>query len=281
MPPRTPLPDVLGFDDERIAQLEQERYVLIRRADVSVDSRDYAAYVFAPVGPGQGHERRLLLIYHMREHQPELLFESNPREYPIPVSTEDWGDLNQDGRPDLIINYSCLCNGWCGHWHDALQIESDGTLVDILPIQVHEFKDLDQDGAMELILKDCRGEMSGSAHVWGVSSFRVFSWHDLSGVQDVSAQYQHLYTESIERRLGEVQESYGKSMDTWAAVDVMAQAYGVLLDYENSGRRDEGWSIYWELTDPQHWPDLNQETAQVIIGRRERLRSRYETGREF
>ena len=253
---------------------------MVDQADVDVDSGTYAAYLLNP--PYEHAEGRRVLIYrHTQDRSPELLFDSGSSRYPIAVGISDWSDANQDGQPDLIISYDCLCDGMCSQWSDAVQIDPDGKLVDILPIRVHEFKDLDQDGMPELLLWDCREEMSGSDYAWGVSSFKIFAWLGPGSVRDISAQYLHLYTENIEAKLGKVRETYQQQMDEWAAIDMMALAHGALLDYENSGRRDEGWRIYWELTDPGHWPDLRQKATQAITRRRENLRVKYEAGLEF
>ena len=90
-----------------------------------------------------------------------------------------------------------------------------------------------------------------------------------------------LYEENISHRVKTIEDSYGSVLDEYTANEVTVAGFGLLLDFENSGRRDEGWRLYWQLTDPSNWTDLNPAAEKIIIEKRATHREQYESGKPF
>jgi hypothetical protein len=294
-PIRRSLPTVLGFTDEHIEELETDRYQVAHVTETTVDDKRYVAYVFGE--SPESFSGRMVLIYRFENDEPVLVLHSLPGEAPslpsisgaFDARTEDWNDLNRDGQPDLLIYYNMLGTGSGGVDQVYLvQVDHNGELVELTEPIYNDFhlapyviEDIDQDGILELIVGDYRGEWYGSSHADGVASFQIYAWESDGSVSDVSANFAEMYEEDITRTTTIVRDSYSKSLSKRDMVNVMAQAFGLLMAYENSGRRDEGWQIYWELTNPENWPQASSESLEIINERRGQHRTQYEAGQRF
>jgi hypothetical protein len=76
-----------------------------------------------------------------------------------------------------------------------------------------------------------------------------------------------------------VQATYGQPL---ASQDVLGKALTALLAHDASGRRDEGWALFWQLSDPVNWAGEAVPGLLDWLNRiREHLRGQYERGEPF
>jgi len=291
-PDRVPLPELLGFTDEYIQELEKNGAQFQNSIETIVDGKRHTALLF------QDYVETVLLVYRLENDSPLLLLDSRSDDLPglwaighihSVITEEEWRDLNRDGRPDLVVYYGYPGTAWVVRRQvHVWQIERSGEVVDLTApiyedyrlIPQYAIEDINDDGVLELWVGDYRGELYGSGHVLGVSSFKIYAWQG-DRVYDVSDGFLDLYHEPIAKHREYVESTYGVEMDERTAEVVLTQAFGLLIDYENSGRRDEGWQAYWELTDPEHWSFSSPEASEIITTRRELHRVQYEAGEPF
>lgn len=203
------------------------------------------------------------------------------------IEIGEWGDINQDGNLDIVVDY-----GYMGRAADVQrqthiwQIEQDGQLVD-LTAEIYDtyhlvpsnIQDLNDDGVLELYVEDNRGEWYPKGHAY-ISSFKIYAWQG-DQVQDISASFLDWYDERILEDSESIKDSYDDEIDFSVLEEVLGKAFRLLLDYENSGRRDEGWAVYWELADPENWEHIGQPLAEYLNEWREHHKAQYEAGEPF
>ena len=264
----TPLSDLVGLNDERIEELEKGGAQLLDRAETTVDGAKHVVLCLS-----EDHEATML-VYRLEGDQPVLLFDSRTEALPgawalgviTHMNTEEWGDRNRDGRPDLLVYYSYAGTDTRAHQHVHLwQVDEAGKWGDLTAPIYEEHRlipqfgleDLNGDGAPDLWVGDYRGYSGGAGAVY---SFKIYAWQG-GQVYDISPQFRAQYDRHSARLRESIEGTYGLEMDAGLAEAVLTEAFGVLIDYENSGRRDQGWQVYWTLTDPEHWTYSNPEVS--------------------
>lgn len=284
----TPLSDLVGFADERIEELEKTDARLLDRAETTIDGTKHVVLCLS-----ENHEATML-AYRLESDQPVLLFDSRAEALPgtwaleviTHMNTEEWGDRNRDGRPDLLVYYSYAGTDTRAHQHVHLwQIDEAGKWVDLTAPIYEEHRlipqfgleDLNGDGAPDLWVGDYRGYSGGAGAVY---SFKIYAWQG-DQVYDISPKFQAQYERHSTRLRESIEGTYGLEIDEGLAEVILTEAFGVLIDYDNSGRRDQGWQVYWVLTEPGHWTYSSPEVSERLISQRERHQTQYQAGAPF
>ncbi len=293
-PNHTPLPAIVGFRDESIEALDRVGCELHQSFETIVEETTYAAFLFSCQN---SKSSSILLIYRLEGDQAVLLMDTRSDTLPgrdfvdvlYSVNVDPWGDLNQDGFPDIVVRYNGGGNAWGNHDQVHLwQVTPDGEVVDLLAdvyevyhlAPMYEIKDRNGDGILDLWIFDTRGEWYDEGGHAGVGSFKIYAWPG-DQVYDISDQFADLYDQAIAECRTFIESKYGKKLDEGEAHAIMRQAFKLLISYEDSLRRDEGWQVYWELTDPSHWPDATSKALDRIVMLRERHKKQYDAGKEF
>jgi hypothetical protein len=270
--------------------LREQGFYLIRTAETVADGRRYIAFVF------DRHVHPVLLVYQVDDGDTALLLDTRSDDLPglwsIEIvsfmDVEEWGDLNQDGIPDIVVYYSFGGNSAQGQQQVHLwQVDASGKMVD-LTAPIYEYhrltpqytiEDMNDDGILEIYVVDNRGEWYGRGHTY-ILSFKIYAWQG-DQVDDVSDEFKDRY----DRRIAEVKKLIEGTYADWIDYDdaeiMLQEAFRLLLDYENSGRYDEGWQVYWELTNPENWCCLRSGLVEYLAGIRECHRAQYEAGERF
>ena len=121
-------------------------------------------------------------------------------------------------------------------------------------------------------------------HAFGLSLasspefMRIYDW-DGTKYSDVSRGYSGYLTDQADRAKSEVETTFGQALPSQ---DTLGQILTVLTAYELAGQRDEGWTIFWQLSDPVNW---NGEAApgllEWITRIRDYLKGQYDRGEPF
>lgn len=76
-----------------------------------------------------------------------------------------------------------------------------------------------------------------------------------------------------------VQATFGQPLDSQ---DPIGRAVTVLLAYNTSQRRMEGWITFWQLSDPANWVvESSPGLLALLIAIREHLQSQFQRGEPF
>lgn len=281
----------LSFSDTYIEGLEARGAQFLESTETTVSNTRYVLFFF------WDEAETLFLAYRFEGNVPILLRDSRADDLPgrwaigstTRMEVEPWGDLNNDGNPDVVMYYSYAGTAWGVRKQVHLwQIEPNRNLIDLTApiyedyrlIPQYAIEDINDDGILELWIGDYRGEFYGPGHALGVSSFKIYAWQD-EQVYDVSDAFVTLYDDEIAKHREYVVNTYEMQLDEQIVEEVLTRAFGLLIAHENSGRRDEGWQTYWTLTDPEHWSYSSTKTAEIITVRRELHQVQYESGEPF
>ena len=139
--------------------------------------------------------------------------------------------------------------------------------------------DFNGDGKPEIAVLDGRFE-----HGFGLSRsaspeiMRVSAW-DGTTYTDVSRGYTGYLKDQADRAKSAVEATFGQPLPDQ---DTIGRAVTVLMGYELAGQRDEGWTLFWQLSDPVNW---NGEAAAGLLEWMSRIRDylkgQYDRGEPF
>jgi hypothetical protein len=139
--------------------------------------------------------------------------------------------------------------------------------------------DFDGDGNLEVMVLDGRYE-----HGFGLSLAaspeitRIYDW-DGTRYADVSQGYPGYLKDQGDRAKSEVEITFGQALPSQATI---GQAIRLLMAYELAGQRDEGWSLFWQLSDPVNWSGEAEPGLLDWLTRiRDYLKGQYDRGQPF
>ncbi len=139
--------------------------------------------------------------------------------------------------------------------------------------------DFDGDGKPEVIVLDGRFE-----HAFGLSRSaspeitRVSAW-DGTRYVDVSRWYPGYVKDQGDRAKSAVEATFGQPLPDQ---DTIGRAVTALIAYELAGQRDEGWTQFWQLSDPINWSGEAAPGLLAWIMRiRDYLKGQYDRGEPF
>lgn len=285
-----PLASALGFQDALIHRLDQAGYVVGEQMATGSPRDRVVAYVLTPpeAGIALGDLLPRLLIYRLRsDHEPALIYQDEGSDQVIQFAglgyTWDqplgWGDMNGDGLLELPVwaangGYCWACNRvyvlqlMPGEDNDAdpgvRELTGAVPFLNLLvnPTIPKWLNDLNGDGNPEIEALDARFEFGfGLAQQDSPRINRVLGWGEDSYV-DLSRAYPGYLQAQAERASDEVRSTYGQPLPD---KHIIGRAVSVLLAYDAQGRREEGWPIFLELSDPVNWDGEAQPGLAALM----------------
>lgn len=226
-----------------------------------------------------------LVFYRLDDKTPyplDLKFEA-PR---IEIDPTGWHDLNGDSVPDLLVFFSTATNSWDANTWRLFSINSEEAVVDLFsplfspttaPI---EFIDLNNNG--KPIVKQIDVSWQGWAGLCPECSprgYRLYAWHpDKKIYENNSAQFRETYQTDIDKYTQNLQSTFNQPLNIQTA---FGPAISLLLAYDFSGRRAEGWEVFWQLTDPNNWPGSSADALNLLNNLRTMTLTQFETNQPF
>jgi hypothetical protein len=289
-----------------VRKLEAEGYQLADQLATGSPTNRVVAYLLRP--PEQADELllgdkvpRLLIYWRPPREQPQLIFEDEGSDQFLEFAgigynwpeILGWQDINGDGLRELAV--WAANGGYC--WactrvyllqlipqaEGAPQVNELTGAVPFLNLITNPFVpkalgDLDGDGLLEIEVLDGRFESAfGLERVASPGLYRVFDW-DGSSYTDATRRFPG-YVEYQGQRAREILEASYEQPLTYEAI---GKAVLILLAYAARGQREEGWALFWELSDPARWPgEITPGVAELLSRIREHLRGQYERGEVF
>lgn len=312
----------MGFSDDVVASLDAAGYQLAAQVGTTLAADPIIAYIVQPTGESDilvGDLVPRLLIYWLpKGRPPQILFEDEGSDQIVQFaglgySWQEWlgwQDVNGDGLQELPI--WAANGGFCwpctriyilqllppanvqagqGDPEPGLapqearpQIQELTGGVPFLNLLTNPqipkwLNDLDGDSMPEIEVLDGRFEFA-----FGLdrpSSPMLYRVHDWNGSQfvDVSQWYPSYFDFQISQARSELEATYGQPLQGPTEI---GKAVLVLLAYDASGRRDEGWAIFQETSDPGRWTgEASAGSLDWLAAVREHLRGQYERGEPF
>ena len=310
------MPARLGFSDELIAGFDSAGYTFGGQQVTGSGRNRVVAFIVEPPLTADeinvGDQVPRLLIYRYGTSQPpQLLFEDEGSDQTIQFaglgySWEEplgWGDINGDGLLELPIwaangGYCFACTrlyilqlpneqtaaAATGATRSSPPMREFTGAVPALNLITQPFiprwlTDFNGDGDPEVAVLDGRFE-----HAFGLSPasspglMRIYDW-DGTKYSDVSRGYPGYLKDQADRAKSEVETTFGQALPSQ---DTLGQVLTVLTAYELAGQRDEGWTFFWQLSDPVNWngeaaPGLLEWIARI----RDYLKGQYDRGEPF
>lgn len=308
-----PLARALGVHERRLERLDAEGYTIVEQQSIRQGTDRFLAVILNP--PEQqsaalGVQLPRLLVYHLSPGRPaELIFEDEGSDEVIQFAgygqrwetPVGWRDITGDGLLELPI--WAANGGFCFACtriyilqlepvDDASRPEAEtrwqvreltGALPFINlaqnPIIPKRLTDYDGDGVAAVEALDGSFEFAfGLFREYSPRFIRPLIW-DGARFADASRWSPGTFDGQIQRASEAVQASYGQPL---ASQDPIGQALTVLLAYDASGRRDEGWAAFWQLSDPVNWPgETSAGLLDLLSAIRDHLAGQYERGEPF
>ncbi len=308
-----PIARALGFRERSLERLDADGYTIAEQHSVRQGSGRFLAVILNPPEQDDAVPGILLprlLVYHLpAAGPPELIFEDEGSDEVIQFAGYGqtweqplgWRDITGDGLLELPV--WAANGGFCfactriyvlqlEPMDDARRPEAEtrwqireltGAVPFINlaqnPVIPKRLTDFDGNGEAGIDALDGSFEFAfGLFREYSPRFFRPLVW-DGSRFADASPWSPGYFDGQIQRAAEAVQATYGQPL---ASQDTIGTALTVLLAYNASGRRDEGWTAFWQLSDPVNWtgeaaPGLLDWLSRI----REHLRGQYERGEPF
>lgn len=308
-----PIARALKFSDNRLARLDADRYTIAEQQSVRHAGDRFLALILNPPEDEDavaGVQLPRLLVYHLPgDRPPELIFEDEGSDEVIQFAGYGlswaeplgWRDITGDDLLELPV--WAANGGFCFACtrvyvlrlepiDDASTPDADTRwqmreltgAVPFLnlaqnPIIPKRLSDFDGNGTAEIEALDGSFEFAfGLFREFSPRFYRPLVW-DGDRFADASRWSPSYFDGQIQRAAEAVQATYGQPL---ASQDTLGKALSVLLAYDASGRRDEGWTVFWQLSDPVNWPGEAIPGLLDWLNRiREHLRGQYERGEPF
>jgi len=303
-----PIARTLGFSDALITQLDSESYLLGEAQITTQQGERFVAAIFLPppqAAGALGIKLPRLAVYHMQSAQrAELLFEDEGNDEQIDFAgygaTWDeaigWADITADGLMELPIRaanggpcFACtrlyvlqlLPRTATGNQWQIRELTGAYPFLNLVqnPIIPKLLSDYDGDGKVEVEAVDGGFEFAfGLERAQSPRLYHYLIW-DGKAYRDASKNSPSYFDGQITRAQAAVQASFGQPL---ASSDVIGKALAVLLAYDISGRRDQGWAAFQQLSDPANWPGEAQPGLMAwFVQIRTYLGGQFERGEPF
>lgn len=305
-----PIARSLGFSDSLIASFDADGYTIAERQSTGRAGDRVLAVILNP--PQQedvvlGVKLPRLLIYNLRRGQaPALLFEDEASDETIQfagygLSWEKpigWRDITDDGLLELPVwaangGFCFACNrvyvlqltpiddranpGEDSDWQ-VRELTGAVPFLNLLqnPIIPKWLSDFNGDGKAEIEALDGSFEFAfGLYREYSPRFYRPLVW-DGQSFADTSRWSPAYFDGQIQRAAEGVQATFGQPL---TSQDPIGKALTVLLAYDASGRREEGWAAFLQLSDPVNWVGEATPGLLDLLSRiREHLQGQIERG---
>ncbi|MFQ5575886.1 MAG: hypothetical protein ACE5G8_02730 [Anaerolineae bacterium] len=278
-----PLAEAVDFDPAPLESYVTNGYALTGYFETRFEDTAYAALYLEqlPNPELEGEEALPALVFvRFEENRAELQYPDYLNEG-IEIDPAGWRDLNGDSAPDLPV----LFRGEPDHWR-LFSVDSDGLVVDLLVEWLSgsaaptELRDFDGDGLFEAKIADFSWQgWAGLCPECSPQAFRIVAWHpDKRIYSDFSARYLPLYLAEIDRHTQALNATFGQPLN---AQTVLGPAVSLLLAYDYSGQRLQGWEAFWQLTDPSNWSETPPPDLAQLDAARAMLARQFEANRPF
>ncbi|MFZ2361788.1 MAG: hypothetical protein WA040_20795 [Anaerolineae bacterium] len=308
-----PIARALGFNDSLLTRLDADNYTIAERQSTgSARDRVLAVILEPPQESGVvlGVKLPRLLIYHLRRGQaPQLLFQDEGSDETIQFAGYGqswetpigWRDITSDGLLELPVwaangGFCFACNRV--YVLQLMPVEDESGSDGGSAWQVQEltgavpFLNLLQDPIIPKWLTDYNGD--GTAEIEALDGgfefafglyretsprfYRPLAW-DGQRFADTSRWSPAYFDGQIQRAAEAVQATFGQPL---ASEDPIGRALTVLLASDASGRRDEGWAAFMQLSDPANWTGETIPGLLDLLNRiRAHLQGQMERGEPF
>jgi hypothetical protein len=147
------------------------------------------------------------------------------------------------------------------------------------PIIPKWLSDFNGDGKAEIEALDGSFEYAfGLFREYSPRLYRPLVW-DGQSYADTSRWSPGYFDGQIQRATEAVQATFDQPL---ASQDPIGKALTVLLAYDASGRREEGWSLFWQLSDPVNWTGEAASGLLDLLSRiREHVQGQFERSETF
>ena len=199
--------------------------------------------------------------------------------YPTPLFclTGDWGDINDNGLPEIPVTLLWGNNYTGGEVH-IFEVNEDETVVDLTE---------DLPGAMshwyfnpaysDQMVVDLVWADHDCIYPQSPFSFWVFDW-DGEGFSDYTASEFYDFSTYIDRLKQLVISRYGNPIHP--GIDI-GPIVSVLLMYDKMGQRDKGWEEFLEMVDIANWQDTAADDLKWLEDDVAHFTSQYNSGAPF
>jgi hypothetical protein len=215
---------------------------------------------------GSGPQLHVLVFLAPLEQHPNGLFQREVRwrdadgshtwvgdatTYAASWSKPRWNDLDRDGRPELVVDYSQGGNCWQCSRIEVFRLDNNSLVPLNLPLHARQgvdaIKDLDGDRVSELIVLDSNLEFFGNrSHADGLAVRRIFHWDsDADSFVDVSPQFPKFHRQALADSLDDSRVSERFRNDPWHVTMSRARALAAAAVYRWCiGDIEQGWKEY-------------------------------------
>ena len=203
----------------------------------------------------------LISIIDVSELNERIKREVTPTSYSygpnLQCSPLGWGDINRNGMPDMSVALM-WANHYTGSEVHIFEILGESTVVDLvkdLPGIISPWA-FDPSQTRQAVF-----DLSWANHdciyppmavTW------VYDWRD-GKYEDITTEVD--FTQYIDSLRETISHGFGEPFDASVNIEPLTT---LLLIYDRTGRRDQGWREYLELTDQSHWPDTPPDTAKWL-----------------
>lgn len=205
------------------------------------------------------------------------LMNSSVESSPTPVwcLPAEWGDINQNGRPDIIVSF-LWANRLAGSESHIFEIDESEQVVWLnrdLPGVISPW-DMATNRS-ELIVWDFDW-VTHDCFYPPLYLFRVFAWQQGS-YRDVTAESE-IVTEFLEDYIADMKAGFGGALNAEYRMKFIVM---ILIMYDRVGERSIGWSHFESLTDLENWPESTQRDTDWRNADYLHFEAQYRLGQAF
>ena len=221
------------------------------------------------------------LIHHvdaskLNERIASLTVSPMDQMYPAPLACLPfgWGDVNENGNIDIAVTF-LWGNNIDGSEVHIFEVKDGTTIVDLVADLPGVISPWDYDPHyLDLLVIDLAWVHHDCIYP-PIRTFWIYYW-DEDAYVDQTPQFdlQDFLTSIADG----VRERHGSPFVPSRDVEPLVK---ILVMYDKWGRRDVGWQLYEELSDPGKWPGTDEESLRWLEADIEHFRKEYEAGLDF
>jgi hypothetical protein len=283
-PPSTALIEQIGFSDPVIDELALlPNCSLFQQSSTEFLDKTYTAYIVLCEGEGD------FLLFYVTAPVPEFLHREQAAVIRLELAgisnsrlPQGWRDFNGDQFPEILITKGTMgdLRGYDYQVTAAGGVEElTGLCGSPAGLSIKGLVDLNGDGDLELLaFREWRPDPLSR---WGDDiELRIFEW-DNCQFEEISASIPRRYESYIDW-LYLLERPFPPKTDFNHIV--ILDALRGLISCDIMGRREECWSVFWSVTDPERFDydaggDQQYREWQLLV--RETLLQQYEAGEPF
>ncbi len=285
-----PVTEAFDFNVWQIDDFSRENYSVAGYSAVDYQGSAYVALLLAPLPElvdaedDEGMGQRVL-FYRLNNGAATPI----GMEYESDALTLDpigWHDVNGDGFPDLPVQVHKEVDYWDSDYWLLFSLDEEGTLLNLLadfytlnsaPVMLQDM-DNDLQPEVEVIIANWY-KWNGLCPTCSPMGYKYYAFNPDKGVyEDASARLQSPNLEKINAAQERVSATFG---GPYQPQEVLGPAISLLLAYDFTGQRRQGWDEFLRLTDVANWTQIDPEDLNQLEALREMLRQQFETNQPF